>query len=303
MGDAARGVAVRRLIVALFAAAPALARAHETETGGAIEPWVAACLAVSAVGYVIGLRNLWRRAGIGRGVGWDRAAMYVAGWLTLVGALAGPVEHWSGSSFAVHMLQHELMMLVAAPLLAASRPLGVFAWAFPMPARRRLRALTTPGWLRASWRGLTSPLWATALSIAVLWLWHAPRLFDLATTDRAWHALQHASFFLSALAFWWAMRATGPTATAVGRTLACLFISMIVTGALGGLLAFADTPWYAAYADAAQPFDWTPVEDQQMGGLIMWIPGGTVYMAIALLRLRDALARPLSAVRARPARA
>jgi len=302
MGDTARGIAVRRLNAGLLAAAPALAHAHDVQARGGMEPWVVACLAVSAIVYVVGLRNLWRRAGAGRGVGWTQVTMYAAGWLTLVAALGGPVERWSGTSFAAHMLQHELMMLVAAPALAASRPLGVFAWAFPRSARRRLRVLTTPAWLRASWRGLTSPLWATAISIAVLWLWHVPRLFDLATSDRAWHAAQHASFFVSALAFWWAMRATGSPAGALGRTVACLFVAMIVTGALGGLLAFADTPWYAAYAATARPFGWTPVEDQQMGGLIMWIPGGTVYMVVALLRLRDALSGRARPLLARPAR-
>jgi len=303
MGDASRRLAVRRLIAGLVAAAPSLAGAHDVEAvGGGMEPWVAACLAVSAVVYLAGLRQLWRRAGVGRGVGWWQVAMYGAGWLTLVAALSGPIERWSGTSFAAHMLQHELLMLVAAPAFAASRPLGVFAWAFPLSARHRLRVLTSPAWLRASWRSITSPLWATVISVGALWMWHVPRLFDLATLERAWHAAQHASFFLSALAFWWAMRATGRPAAAVGRTVMCLFVAMIVTGALGGLLAFADTPWYAAYSSASRPFGWTPVEDQQMGGLIMWIPGGVVYMAAALLRIHDALSGPARPLLVRPVR-
>ena len=228
--------------------------------------------------------------------------MYGAGWLTLVAALAGPIEHWSGASFAAHMLQHELMMVVAAPALAASAPLGVFAWALPMSFRRSLHALTKPAWLRASWRVLTSPLWATAISIGVLWLWHVPRLFDLAVAHRGWHAAQHASFFMSALAFWWAVRATRSAVGTVGPTILALFVAMIVTGALGGLLAFADTAWYAAYAATSPPFGWTPVEDQQMGGLIMWIPGGTIYMVVALMRMRDALKGPAGALLVRPAR-
>ena len=156
--------------------------------------------------------------------------------------------------------------------------------------------------MRASWRVLTSPLWATTLSIVVLWLWHVPRLFDLATSDRGWHAAQHASFFVSALAFWWAMRATRSGIGTVGPTVLGLFVAMIVTGALGGLLAFADTAWYAAYAATSPPFGWTRVEDQQMGGLIMWIPGGTIYMAMALLRVRDAVSQPAGPLLVRPAR-
>jgi putative membrane protein len=273
----------------LLLAAPALAHAHEAGGGGGMEPWVAACLAASGLLYVAGLRKLWRRAGAGRGVTWKHAAMFGAGWTTLVAALGGPIEAWSGASFAAHMVQHELMMMVAAPLFAASRPLGVLAWALPAATRHGLRALTSRNWVRTSWRWLTSPLWATALSIAALWLWHAPRLFDLALTHRGWHAAQHASFFVTSLAFWWALRPSRSPASAAGRTVACLFVAMIVTGALGGLLAFAGTPWYAPYADDPSPFGWTPLEDQQMGGLIMWIPGGALFMAIALLRMRDVL--------------
>jgi putative membrane protein len=298
--DARRRVPMHRLIAVALFAAPLVARAHEAEQGGAMEPWVAACLAIAAAVYLAGLRNLWRRAGIARGVSWRQAVMFGVGWLTLAAALGGPIEDWSSRSFAAHMLQHELMMLMAAPLLAASRPLGVFAWGVPCAARRRLRALTTPASLRACWRWLTAPLWATLLSIAVLWMWHAPRLFDLAVTHRGWHALQHASFFVTALAFWWALRPSPPNG--VGRTIACLFIAMIVTGALGGLLSFADAPWYAAYAEDASPFGWSRLEDQQVGGLVMWIPGGAVYMAVALMRLRDALVPVRARAMARHAR-
>jgi putative membrane protein len=279
---------VPRLIPATLLAVPTVAHAHVVDPAG-METWVAVSLAVSAIAYVVGLRKLWQRAGVGHGVSARKAAMFAAGWLTLAAALGGPIEAWSGTSFAAHMLQHELMMLAAAPLLAASRPLGVFAWALPANARRRLRALTSPRWLQTAWQFITAPLWATALSIVVLWVWHVPALFDLATVHRGWHALQHASFFVTALAFWWALRAGGTPAHRIGQTVACLFVTMVVTGALGGLLAFSTAPWYSSYAHHAAPFGWTPLEDQQMGGLIMWIPGGALYMIVALLRMRDAL--------------
>jgi putative membrane protein len=292
---------MHRLTPAALFVVPTVAHAHAVEAAG-METWVAACLAVSAAAYVIGLRNLWHRAGIGHGVSVRQAAMFATGWLTLAAALGGPIEAWSSTSFAAHMLQHELMMLAAAPLLAASRPLGVFAWALPARARRRLRALTSPRWLHAAWLFITAPLWATALSIAALWVWHVPSLFDLATVHRGWHALQHASFFVTALAFWWALRAGGAPARRIGQTVACLFVTMVVTGALGGLLAFSTAPWYASYVHHAAPFGWTPLEDQQMGGLIMWIPGGTLFMIVALLRMRDALAGMGSGSIRRPVR-
>lgn len=278
------------MIAAALLLAPILAHAHASETAPGMETWVAVCLAVAAIAYVVGLRNLWGRAGIAHGVSLRQAATFAAGWIMLAVALGGPIEAWSGTSFAAHMMQHELLMLAAAPLLAASRPLGVFAWALPAHARRGLRALTSPRWMRASWQWLTAPLWATVLSIVVLWVWHAPRLFDLATVHRGWHALQHASFFVTALAFWWALRPGSSPARKVGQAVACLFVTMVVTGALGGLLAFSAAPWYASYAHHASPFGWTPLEDQQVGGLIMWIPCGTLYLVAALMRMREALA-------------
>ena len=143
---------MRRLIATSLLAAPSLSWAHAVEGGGGMEPWVAACLVASGWLYGAGLRKLWRRAGRGRGVSRLDAALFGAGWLTIAASLGGPIEAWSEVSFAAHMMQHELLMLVAAPLLAASRPLGVFAWGLPVPARRRLRALTSPAWLRAAWR-------------------------------------------------------------------------------------------------------------------------------------------------------
>jgi putative membrane protein len=111
----------------------------------------------------------------------------------------------------------------------------------------------------------------------------------MALTDRAVHALQHASFLAAALCFWWALRPR-PGLDSLGRTLACLFVTMIGTGALGALLAFAATPWYAAYDEAVSALGMSALEEQQVGGLIMWIPGGTVFLVVALLRMLRALA-------------
>jgi hypothetical protein len=127
--------------------------------------------------------------------------------------------------------------------------------------------------VRALFAACTAPASATLLHALALWLWHVPALFVHALASEPVHVLQHACFFASALAFWWAMfggaaRAPGPA------SLACLFATMLHTGALGALLTFAPTAWYARPA-AARVFGLTPLEDQQLGGLIMWVPGGS----------------------------
>ena len=271
------------VLAASWRASPALA--HVEQVGReAFEPWVAALLAVTGAAYAVGLARLWKRATPGHGVARGEAIAFAAGWLSLVVALAPPLDQWAARSFAAHMLQHEVVMLVAAPWLVAGRPLAVFAWAMPRALRMRLASLTGSPSVRAAWRALTGLGGATALQLAALFVWHVPRFFDLAATHRGWHALQHATFLATALAFWWAVRASTGDAARV-RAIVALFVTMLATGALGALLTFSPTPWYATLG--VPPF----------GGLLMWVPGGTAYLVAALLQARRIL-RPGTATAA-----
>jgi cytochrome c oxidase assembly factor CtaG len=147
--------------------------------------------------------------------------------------------------------------------------------------------------VRWLWSRLTEPVTATLLQAAALWLWHAPALFDLALASDSWHAIQHLSFLMSALVFWTAMLGrrgrSGATAQR-GVAALCLFATSVVSGALGALMAFSDSPWYAGYSALGMaPFGLTPAEDQQIAGLIMWVPGGLVHAVAALLLVRTML--------------
>jgi putative membrane protein len=116
-----------------------------------------------------------------------------------------------------------------------------------------------------------------------LWLWHAPKLFDLALANPGWHIVQHLSFLVTALLFWWAV--LHGRERRVGIAVGCLFFTATVSGALGALMAFSSSPWYAGYAASGlDAFGLTPAEDQQLAGLLMWIPGGLVH-ALAVLEL------------------
>jgi len=146
------------------------------------------------------------------------------------------------------------------------------------------RALHAPA-VEASWAGLSSPWIATALQAIALWLWHAPALFDRALGSEGWHVAQHLSFLVTALIFWWSIDA----AQARGRpgvAVFCLLATACVGAALGALMALSSSPWYAGYAAMGMtPYGLTPEQDQQMAGLIMWIPGGLVHMGAALVIL------------------
>lgn len=214
-----------------------------------------------------------------------RRLCFWAGWGTLFLALASPLHPWGQVLFSAHMVQHELLMLVAAPLLVLGRPWMTILFAFHRDDARSLsRVVSRPG-LRVFWRLLAHPVAAWAVHAFALWLWHVPALFD-ATLRHEWvHHAQHLSFFGSALLFWWALFLARPVGAATGAALLYLFTTMLHTGLLGALLVFADALLYRGYVATAADWSLTPLEDQQLGGLLMWAPGGLVYVVVALALL------------------
>jgi putative membrane protein len=246
---------------------------------------LAALLLLGAMLYVRGIVRLWRKAGVGRGIRRAEPVCFALGWATLALALFSPIDEWAEHSFAVHMVQHELLMVVAAPLIVLGRPLETFAWSAPMLARL--------GSLQALWHSLTSPVGAWSVHAVAIWIWHAPALFELALNNAGWHVAQHVSFFASALAFWWVVFA--PQSRAAGAwAIAGLFTTMLHTSALGALLTFAPSVWYPL--EGSPPLGMTPLEDQQLGGLVMWVPGGFAYMIAGLALVRRWLVAPRDAL-------
>ena len=275
--------------------APAWAHAghdHGASPGWTWDPWITTPLALTALVFALGWWRLHARSSIGRARLRTRAQLFAGGWLTLAGALVSPLHQAGERSFAMHMIEHELLMLLASPLLVMAEPLSAMLWAFTPGMRKRI------GWASASpiiatpFRWLTSAGVATLIQAAILWIWHMPSLFDLALAREGRHAAQHLCFIISALLFWTAMLGRRGAGAAADRALAafCLLVTSLVTGALGALMAFAGSPWYAGYARSAlSPFGLSPTEDQQLAGLIMWIPGGLVHLFVALALFRTVL--------------
>jgi len=116
-----------------------------------------------------------------------------------------------------------------------------------------------------------------------MWVWHLPPLFDRALGHQGWHVAQHLSFLLSSLLFWWAMMHGREGRHGYGVSALCLFATSLIGGALGALMAVSTSPWYAGYAAMGMTLGGlTPAEDQQLAGLLMWIPGGLFHAAAAL---------------------
>lgn len=279
-----------RLSAATLVASPGTALAHDAvgRIGSSFEPWLCALLAAASIGYGWGVARLWRKAGRGRGIRIADVARFGAGWALLAVALLSPIDEIAARAFAIHMSQHELLMVVAAPLLVLSRPLEAWAWALPPTAQRALASAFSAAQVRRAWHGLTAPATAWSFHAAALWLWHVPTLFVAALDNEAIHVLQHTCFFMSALVFWWAAlgrRLRTPDATSI----AMLFTTMLHTSALGLLLTFSSTPWYASGPDF---LGLTALEDQQLGGLVMWVPGGLAYLVGGLMIVSTWLAAP-----------
>ena len=257
--------------------------AHTAEYAAALpwtfEPWVVACLLSAAFLYFAGAWKLWRKAGIGRGLTVWQAALFVAGWSTLCAALVSPLDALGSRLFSAHMVQHEFLMIVAAPLFVLARPLEAWTWGLPHAWRSPVSRIAHAPPLQRAWTALTLPLSAWAIHAAALWLWHIPVLFNAALSNEGLHALQHASFLAAALLFWWAVLGkSGERNPALA--IALLFTTVLHTGALGALLTFSPSSWYRY--DNASAFGLDPTADQQLGGLIMWIPGGLAYLAAGL---------------------
>ena len=240
-----------RLIALGAAALPGVAHAHAP---AAVDAWgilVAASLALSAALYVAALRR-------GAPLPAPNAAAFAAGWLAVALAVLSPLQRLAAESFGMHMVQHELLMVVAPPLLILGRPFTALAAVLPR------------AWIAAAALPLRIPPPAAFLLHALaLWVWHVPALFEGALASSGVHALQHATFFGTALLFWWAVFRRLRAGTAALYILA----TMIHTGALAALLTFAPAPIYAS----------APLEEQQLGGLLMWVPAGYAMLLAGLL--------------------
>jgi cytochrome c oxidase assembly factor CtaG len=259
-------------------ASPAVAHGgHEHGLGWTLDPLLIVPLGLVLLIYLVGWRRLSKRSSRP-----PRAALFLSGWTVLTLSLVSPLHAAGERSFTMHMIEHELIMLVATLLLAMSSSGAVMAWGLPRPLRLSL-AGSWKSPLQSTWKRLTEPVTATAIQSVVMWLWHAPPLFDRALESSGWHIAQHACFFISSLLFWWAM--LHPRRGGYGVSAACLFATSLIGGALGALMSFSSSPWYADYAAMGMTgvLDLDPLTDQRLAGLIMWIPGGMVHGVAAIL--------------------
>ncbi|TFI57075.1 cytochrome c oxidase assembly protein [Sphingomonas parva] len=189
----------------------------------------------------------------------ERALFFAATAVTLL-LFVSPFCALTSALFAARSAHHVLLTALAAPLIAAAMP------------RSALNAIRGGP---ASW---------TAVSALILWLWHAPSLYGEALSSNAVYWLMQASLLGSAIAFWATVRASSSVAA-----VAALLAYMVQMGLLGSLLTFSDEAFYAPHALTTTAWGFSPLEDQQLAGLLMWVPGALAYLCAALARLHRLL--------------
>jgi putative membrane protein len=247
-------------------------------------PFILVPLLLIAFIYLRGTLKLWRRAGIGRGLTARRFLSFLGAILALGIGLVSPLDALSETLFWAHMVQHLVLILVAAPLLALSDfPLALF-WALPRPWAHLFghRLNQTTALLRA-WQIISSPLSAWLLFALALWGWHTPVLFETALRNETLHIVEHLVFLLTSILFWWVLfKHTHPDHYHYAMTIPYLFTTVLHSGILGALMTFTSRPWYPYYALLVAPWGFTPLQDQQIAGLIMWIPGGAVFSLLTI---------------------
>jgi len=240
-------------------------------------PEIALPLAVLAIAYLAGWTRLARRSPPRchrRLVA--RLALALTGVTAAAVALLG-LHGAAHESFAAHMLQHLLVIAVAVPALLLADPLPAVMWALPAAVRRAARgALVAPARPRRVWHALTRMPVAWTLHAAALWIWHVPVVYDAALASSALHDAEHLVFAATAALFWWPVidpAPRGPASPPLGGRIVYLVLGAFQSAALGVVLVATPWPLYAYGA----------LDDQALGGVLMWAVGGAVDMAAVLV--------------------
>ena len=225
-----------------------------------------------------------------------RLSAYLAGLGTVAVALLSPLEHLAERLFTAHMVQHQLLLMVAPPLLLLANPFPFTVWAAPPALRGGLqRFLVERSVARRTLRALTRLPVAGLLYAGNLWAWHWPPAYEAALRHHVVHDLEHLAFFGTAVLFWWPIINPAPRARGArgglyyGLRIAYLVLATAQNTLLGALLGLTERVLYPSYAETAgELFGLSALEDQALGGGIMW-SGGHMYLIAILVLLWQAL--------------
>ena len=245
--------------------------AHDPSGPMLLLNWLSWVLGLSLIGYLAGLWRAQRRPGFGR------IALFLSGWMLLALSLVGPIETWAHVSLAGHMTQHMLLLAVVPPLLLLARPMPQYMLALPAQTRRRVGPLLG----RIYGGTAATPFTAFLVHGLVIWLWHLPLPYQIVLEYQLMHDAVHLMFFGTGMWFWWSLIAPGRLGQgSFGSAAVLAVLTMMHMGMLGALMTFAPQLLYPEHPAGFAGFD--QLSDQQLAGLLMWVPGGLIYTIAAL---------------------
>jgi len=249
------------------------------------EPITIGLLIASAILYARGVDAIWRRAGKGEGIYRWEVIAFGLGLLSLALALLSPLAWLSELLFSAHMTQHETLMLISAPLLVFGRPLLAILWGFSPDNRERIGRWTRRADVSSLWRAVTAPASVFLLHALALWVWHVPGLYEAALAHEGVHALQHTSFLVTAALFWWGMVHGRYGRIGYGVSVLYVFLTALHSSVLGALMTVAPRVWYPTYVSTSSHWNIDALVDQQLAGLLMWVPSGVIFIVFGLAML------------------
>jgi putative membrane protein len=260
------------------------------------EPFLLVGVSIAAMLYVVGGVGRPRKQGLkNRTWSWRSVAFWL-GLLTILLALQSPIDVLARQLFWMHMVQHLLLIVVAAPLLAIASPWTRMWRALPLGFRRSVArpVFLNPGLapLRWAYHQLARPSAVWVLAAANLWLWHLPPLYNLTLENHLVHHVEHGLFLGLGLAFWAHVFDQRPFRAPLG-TLArssFVFFAMVQSWGLAAILSFATSPFYAYAQLPTRPGGISALTDQQLGGGMMWVPGAITYSIVFVALLFQWLA-------------
>jgi cytochrome c oxidase assembly factor CtaG len=239
--------------------------------------------------YVAGWLRLRRQSRTQRVASKWRLAIYLTGLGSLALALLSPIDWLGGQLLTMHMIQHKLLVMLAAPLIWLGNPYPVALWGLPHPVRRAVTlALAGDTWFRRGLAAISQPAIAWLIFTFLYLGWHDPSLYDLALRLEWVHNLEHLTFFLGAMLFWWPVINGAPRLhKSLPYWVRILYVlAFVPANAIAGFaIANSSEVIYTYYNSAPRLYGMSALEDQMLGGAIMWVWSSEMMIDVALIML------------------
>ena len=247
--------------------------------------FVLICLGLLLAIYFWGTRRLLSRSNR-KSAGKIKKWAFGGSLAALLVALISPVDVYSNDLFFVHMIQHLLLVMVAAPLIRISSPMAEYLWGLPESIRRPIgNMLAKKGLIRIFLHGVTTPLVAWFLFAIVMWVWHVPEIYDMALNSKQLHDFEHLTMFFVGIVFWWPVLGSPVLfqQLAFPFRFLYLFLALVQNVILAAILTYTDTAIYRFYADSPLHWGISSMADQQLGGVLMWLVGSMMFAGVTIV--------------------